>query len=73
IPTLGTDEKVKVYSFSPEKETIDEEFLPIIDMIDSVPLPESIYNTYKQCFKSIKLDRKPVVEPEKTDDNVLFI
>ena len=73
IPTLDTDEKVKVYSFSPEKETIDEEFLPIIDMIDSVPLPESIYNTYRQCFRTIKLNRETTVEPEKTDDNVLFI
>lgn len=73
IPTLETDEKVKIYSFSPEKETIDEEFLPIIDMIESVPLPESIYNTYKQCFRAIKLDRKPAVETEKTDGNVYLI
>ena len=73
IPTLETEEKVKVYSFSPEKETIDEEFISIIDKIESVPLPESIYNTYKQCFRAIKLDRETAVEPEKTDDNVYLI
>lgn len=73
IPTLETEEKVKVYSFSPEKETIDEEFISIIDKIESVPLPESIYNTYKQCFRAINLDRETAVEPEKTDDNVYLI
>lgn len=73
IPTLETEEKVKVYSFSPEKETIDEEFISIIDKIESVPLPESIYNTYKQCFRAIKLDRETAVEPEKTEDNVYLI
>lgn len=73
IPTLETEEKVKVYSFSPEKETIDEEFISIIDKIESVPLPESIYNTYKQCFRAIKLDRETAVELEKTDDNVYLI
>ena len=69
IPHLDSKEKVKIYSFSPEKETIEEEFRAISDQIDAVALPDSIYNAYKQCFKTIDLHKKqPIVSPQSTEE-----
>jgi adenine-specific DNA-methyltransferase len=67
IKTLnGLSEKVRLYGFSPEKETLTEDFIEVADKIEAVPLPEAIYNAYRATFKAIKLDKKrPVsfVEP----------
>jgi len=50
-------EPVKLYAFSPEKETLMEDFAEIADKIEAVPLPEAIYNAYRSAFKTLKLDR----------------
>jgi adenine-specific DNA-methyltransferase len=67
IKTLTSlSEKVRLYGFSPEKETLTEDFIGVADKIEAVPLPEAIYNAYRATFKAIKLDKKqPVsfVEP----------
>ena len=69
IPQLDSKEKVKIYSFSPEKETIEEEFRGISDQIDAVALPDSIYNAYKQCFRTIELHKnQPIVSPQSTEE-----
>jgi adenine-specific DNA-methyltransferase len=66
IPTIETTEKIKLYAFSPEKETIEADFLSVADKIEAVPLPDSIYNAYRATFRTLKLDNKqakPVYEP----------
>ena len=58
IPTISTKEKIKLYAFSPEKETIEEDFISVADKIEAVPLPDSIYNAYIATFRTLKLDKK---------------
>ncbi len=62
IKTLnGLTEKVRLYGFSPEKETLTEDFIDVADKIEAIPLPEAIYNAYRATFKAIKLDKKQSV------------
>lgn len=68
IKGLNTVEKVKLYAFSPEKETLLEDFYEVQDKIDAVPLPEAIYNAYRATFRTLKLDKKPMVVITPTDD-----
>ena len=49
---------IKLYAFSPEKETLLEDFAEVADKIDAVPLPEAIYNAYRATFRTLKLDKK---------------
>ena len=69
IKGLETTEKVKLYAFSPEKETLLEDFYDVQDKIDAVPLPEAIYNAYRATFRTLKLDKKPMVVITPTDDD----
>jgi adenine-specific DNA-methyltransferase len=68
IKGLETTEKVKLYAFSPEKETLLEDFYEVQDKIYAVPLPEAIYNAYRATFRTLKLDKKPMVVSTPTDD-----
>jgi adenine-specific DNA-methyltransferase len=68
IKGLDIIEKVKLYAFSPEKETLLEDFYEVQDKIDAVPLPEAIYNAYRATFRTLKLDKKPMVVITPTDD-----
>lgn len=68
IKGLKITEKVKLYAFSPEKETLLEDFYDVQDKIDAVPLPEAIYNAYRATFRTLKLDKKPMVVSTPTDD-----
>jgi adenine-specific DNA-methyltransferase len=70
IKDLATTEKVKLYVFSPEKETLIEEFQDIEDKIIAVPLPEAIYNAYRATFKTLKLDKKSLVIPTPEDEPI---
>lgn len=75
IQNLEVSEKVKLYGFSPEKETLVEDFIDVSDKIDAVPLPEAIYNAYRATFKILKLDKKPISVPSETkeeEENTLF-
>jgi adenine-specific DNA-methyltransferase len=75
IEQLETTEKIKLYAFSPEKETLVEDFIDVQDKIDAVPLPEAIYNAYRATFRVLKLDKKPKSSPSKIeteDENSLF-
>ncbi len=64
-------EPVRLYAFSPEKETLAEDFWEVADRIEAVPLPEAIYNAYKATFRVLKLGRKapaaPVAEAAEAD------
>lgn len=51
-------EKMKLYAFSPEKETLIDDFEEVEDLIEAVPLPEAIYNAYRATFRTLKLDKK---------------
>ncbi len=65
IKTLNNlTEKIRLYGFSPEKETLTEDFIEVANKIDAVPLPEAIYNAYRATFRAIKLDMKPPVSKE---------
>ena len=68
IPTISTTQKVRLYVFSPEKETLLEEFQDIEDKIIAVPLPEAIYNAYRATFKILKLDKKPLANASSEND-----
>ena len=62
-------EKVKLYGFSPEKETLIEDFADVANKIEAVPLPEAIYNAYRATFRAIRLDKKPpLVRLENTTE-----
>ncbi|MBL7915519.1 MAG: site-specific DNA-methyltransferase [Bacteroidia bacterium] len=69
IPTIPTTQKVRLYVFSPEKETLLEEFQDIEDKIIAVPLPEAIYNAYRATFKILKLDKKPLANVSSADES----
>jgi adenine-specific DNA-methyltransferase len=58
IKGLQSEEKIRIYAFSPEKETLLAEFKEIEECIEAVPLPEAIYNAYKATFRSLKLTKK---------------
>jgi adenine-specific DNA-methyltransferase len=68
IKGLNTSEKVKLYAFSPEKETLLEDFYEVKDKIDAVPLPEAIYNAYRATFRTLKLDKKPMAVQLKEEE-----
>lgn len=51
-----------------KKETLLEDFYEVVDKIDAVPLPEAIYNAYRATFRTLKLDKKPMVVITPTDD-----
>jgi adenine-specific DNA-methyltransferase len=70
IKGLETTEKVKLYAFSPEKETLLEDFYDVQDKIYAVPLPEAIYNAYRATFRTLKLDKKPMVVITPNYDDV---
>jgi adenine-specific DNA-methyltransferase len=76
IPALPVTEKVRLYVFSPEKETLLEEFEEIKELIEAVPLPEAIYNAYRATFRTLKLDKRlysPIIEDgENEGDEGLF-
>jgi adenine-specific DNA-methyltransferase len=58
IEGLSSSQKIKLYGFSPEKDTLVEEFYGVQDRIEAIPLPDAIYNAYKATFKIIGLDKK---------------
>ena len=62
-------DKVKLYAFSPEKETLLEDFWEVADKIDAVPLPEATYNAYRATFRTIKLDKKPISKISKLESD----
>ena len=67
IKSIGKlSENIKLYAFSPEKETLLEDFAEVAESIAAVPLPEAIYNAYRATFRTLKLDKKPV---QVTHDN----
>jgi adenine-specific DNA-methyltransferase len=68
IKGLNTSEKVKLYAFSPEKETLLEDFYEVKDKIDAVPLPEAIYNSYRATFRTLKFDKKPMAVATPSDE-----
>jgi len=56
IPDLA--EKVRVYAFSTETEVLLEDFNPVANKVNAVPLPDAIYNAYRAIFKTLKLEKK---------------
>ena len=69
INELETTEKIKVYSFSPEKDHIEDDFFAVADKIDAVALPDSIYNAYRATFRMLKLNKKPASANSPTQEN----
>jgi adenine-specific DNA-methyltransferase len=59
---------IKLYAFSPEKDTLAEDFAEVADRIEAVPLPEAIYNAYRATFKTLKIDRQ-LITPEQVAAN----
>ncbi len=57
---LPLEEKIRLYCFSPEKDSLAEDFADIEDYIEAVPLPDAIYNAFRATFKTLKLDRKHI-------------
>jgi len=61
--------KIRIYAFSPEQDSIGEEFVEVAEMVETLPLPEAIYNAYKSIFKTLKLDKTTL----KSVDNEVII
>ncbi len=68
VKTMVTTQKIKLYGFSPETETLVSDFLDVSDLVDVVPLPEAIYNAYLATFRTLKLDKKRVAIVTPTDE-----
>ena len=58
---IDLSEKIKIYAFGHETEIIVDDFYAVVDKIDAVPLPDAIYNAYRATFRTLKLDKKPLV------------
>jgi adenine-specific DNA-methyltransferase len=58
-------EAIKLYAFSPEKESLIEEFIEVADKIEAIPLPDAIYNAYRATFRLLKLNKKQVAVPSQ--------
>ncbi|MEJ7829690.1 MAG: site-specific DNA-methyltransferase, partial [Segetibacter sp.] len=58
VTVQDASEKIKLYAFSPEAETLAADFAEVSDNIDAVPLPDAIYNAYRNTFRTLKLDRR---------------
>lgn len=58
--TLPLAEKIRLYCFSPEKDSLVEDFADVADYVEAVPLPDAIYNAFRATFKTLKLDRKHI-------------
>lgn len=69
IQGLETTEKVKIYAFSPEKDSIEDDFFAVQDKIETVPLPDSIYNAYRATFRTLKLSQNQAAASTQTQDN----
>lgn len=69
IQGLETTEKVKIYAFSPEKDSIEDDFFSVQDKIETVPLPDSIYNAYRATFRTLKLSQNQAAASTQTQDN----
>jgi adenine-specific DNA-methyltransferase len=68
VKTMETSQKIKLYGFSPETETLVSDFLDVSDLVDAVPLPEAIYNAYRATFRTLKLDKKRIATITTIDE-----
>jgi adenine-specific DNA-methyltransferase len=57
IKELPEGKTIKLYGFSPEKETLREEFIEVANRIEAMPLPDAIYNVYRNTFRTIGLSK----------------
>lgn len=57
IQNIPKDKTIKLYGFSPEKETLREEFIDVANRIEAMPLPDAIYNAYRNTFRTIGLSK----------------
>jgi len=54
----GVEGKIKLYAFSPETEILVNDFIEVAEKIDPVPLPDAIYNAYRNTFRTIGLHKR---------------
>jgi adenine-specific DNA-methyltransferase len=57
INEIPEGKTIKLYGFSPEKETLREEFIEVANRIEAIPLPEAIYNAYRNTYRTIGLSK----------------
>src|SRR5690606_37952078 len=69
IQGLETTKKVKIYAFSPEKDSIEDDFFAVQDKIETVPLPDSIYNAFRATFRTLKLSQNQAAASTQNQDN----
>ena len=67
--SMGGRPLIRVYGFSPEKETLTEDFREVAGLIDAVPLPEAIYNAYLGTFRALKLGKRGGSEESADQDD----
>jgi adenine-specific DNA-methyltransferase len=48
---------IKIYVFAPQGERYEDEFEPVKDKINVIPLPEAIYNAYQASLRRINVKR----------------
>jgi adenine-specific DNA-methyltransferase len=54
----GATGKIKLYGFSPETEVLVNDFYEVADKIDPVPLPDAIYNAYRNTFRTLGFEKR---------------
>ncbi len=63
-------EAIKIYAFSPEKVSLAEEFNEVAGKIEAIPLPDAIYNAYRNTFRLLKLNKKQMNASMKNIEEV---
>jgi adenine-specific DNA-methyltransferase len=67
---LGQDSllaRIRIYAFAPSQDSLAFEFNELANRVDVVPLPEAIYNAYRNSFKAIDLGKKDFSKLDKND------
>jgi adenine-specific DNA-methyltransferase len=61
--------KIKLYGFSPETEILANDFFEVADKIDPVPLPDAIYNAYRNTFRTLRINKRAQTRNNGSVDN----
>ena len=61
--------KIKLYGFSPETEVLVNDFFEVASLIDPIPLPDAIYNAYRNTFRTLGLNNRTQIRSAQANGN----
>lgn len=65
----GVQGKIKLYGFSPETEVLVNDFFEVADKINPIPLPDAIYNAYRNTFRTLGINKRAKSRSNPSVDN----